>query len=54
MARVFDEILLVVRAGVTPAARVREAAADLPVAPNVLLNGSESSLPGWIRRLLGK
>src|SRR2546421_2149024 len=47
MARVFDEILLVVRAGVTPAARVREAAADLPVAPNVLLNGSESNLPGW-------
>jgi len=54
ISRAFDEILLVVRAGVTPAARVREAAADLPVAPNVLLNGSYSSMPAWIRRLLGK
>ena len=54
VSRAFDEILLVVRAGVTPAARAREAAGDLPTAPNVLLNGSYSSMPGWIRRLLGK
>ena len=53
-ARAFEELLLVVRAGVTPVARVREAAADLSIMPNVLLNGSYTSLPRWIRRLLGK
>ena len=31
-----------VRAGVTPVARVKEVAADLPVTPKVLLNGSYS------------
>jgi Mrp family chromosome partitioning ATPase len=54
LSRGFDQMLLVVRAGVTPMARVREAAAELPAAPNVLLNGSYSSMPTWIRRLLGK
>jgi len=34
-------LLLVVRAGVTPAARIREAVADLPLPPAVLLNGTE-------------
>jgi Mrp family chromosome partitioning ATPase len=36
-----DALLLVVRAGVTPAARIREAVADLPSRPAVLLNGTE-------------
>jgi MinD-like ATPase involved in chromosome partitioning or flagellar assembly len=53
-ARGFDNLLLVVRAGVTPVARVKEATADLHVAPNVLLNGAYSSLPVWLRRVLGR
>jgi Mrp family chromosome partitioning ATPase len=53
-ARAFEDLILVVRAGVTPAARIREATSDLHVAPNVLLNGAYSSLPSWLRRLLGQ
>lgn len=53
-ARAFDDLVLVIRAGVTPAARVKEATSDLHVAPNVLLNGAYSSLPSWLRRLLGQ
>ena len=53
-ARAFEDLLLVVRAGVTPVARVKEASADLHVEPNVLLNGAYSSLPRWLRRLLGQ
>jgi Mrp family chromosome partitioning ATPase len=53
-ARLFEDIVLVVRAGITPVARVKEAAGDLPVSPHVLLNGTYSSLPGWLRRLLGR
>lgn len=53
-ARPFEDLLLVVRAGVTPIARVREAAADLHVTPHVLLNGAHSSLPRWLQRLLGR
>lgn len=52
-AALFQELLLVVRAGVTPVARAREATASLPVEPSVLLNGTHSPLPGWARRLLG-
>jgi MinD-like ATPase involved in chromosome partitioning or flagellar assembly len=50
----FDPLLMVVRGGVTPAARVREAAATLSVTPTVLLNGVHSGLPRWIRRLTGE
>jgi Mrp family chromosome partitioning ATPase len=53
-ARAFEDLLLVVRAGITPVARVKEASADLHVEPNVLLNGAYSSLPRWLRRLLGQ
>jgi polysaccharide biosynthesis transport protein len=53
-ARAFEDLLLVVRAGVTPIARVKEATADLHVAPSVLLNGAYSSLPRWLLRLLGR
>ena len=45
-----ERVLLVVRAGVTPLARVREAAAQLPSPPAVLLNGTYSSIPHWIHR----
>ena len=50
----FSNLLLVVRAGVTPVARVKEATADLHIAPSVLLNGAYSDLPGWLRRLLSR
>jgi Mrp family chromosome partitioning ATPase len=53
-ARAADNLVLVVRAGVTPVARIKEATADLHVRPAVVLNGSHSSLPAWLRRLLGR
>lgn len=53
-ARSFEDLLLVVRAGVTPIARVREATADLHVTPHVLLNGTKSSLPRWLLSMLGR
>jgi Mrp family chromosome partitioning ATPase len=53
-ARAFEDVLLVVRAGVTPVARVKEAVDDLHVDPNVLLNGAYSSIPRWLRRLMGQ
>ncbi len=52
--RVVDNLVLVVRAGVTPVARIMEATADLHVTPAVVLNGSYSSLPTWLRRLVGR
>ena len=53
-SRVVDNLVLVVRAGVTPVARIMEATADLHVTPAVVLNGSYSSLPSWLRRLVGR
>ena len=53
-ARAVDKLLLVVRAGVTPVARIREATADLHVTPVVVLNASYTSLPRWLRRLVGR
>jgi protein-tyrosine kinase len=50
-AAAFGELLLVVRSGVTPLGRIRQAIAHLPVPPRVLLNGTSSHLPGWLRRL---
>lgn len=50
LAEMFDCRLLVVRAGVTPIARVREAIELLPADPAVMLNGTRSSLPRWVRR----
>jgi tyrosine-protein kinase Etk/Wzc len=52
-AALFSSLVLVMRAGVTPIARVREATANLPVEPSVLLNGTHSTLPRWVRRLVG-
>ena len=49
----FPDLLLVVRTRVTPVARIREATAQLPVEPRVLLNGVESDLPRWLRKLTG-
>lgn len=50
----FPDLLLVLRSRVTPLARVREATAHLPVEPKVLLNGTHSDLPRWVRRLAGR
>jgi Mrp family chromosome partitioning ATPase len=50
----FPDLLLVLRSRVTPLARVREATANLPVEPKVLLNGTRTELPAWLRRLLGR
>jgi tyrosine-protein kinase Etk/Wzc len=52
-AALFGDLLLVVRAGVTPVARAKEAIANLPVEPTVLLNATQSQLPRWVRRLIG-
>lgn len=48
-ARTADILLLVVRTGVTPASTVREALArlDNQTPYGVVLNGAQSSLPGW-------
>jgi Mrp family chromosome partitioning ATPase len=52
-AGMFPHLLLVVWAGVTPLARLREATAGLPTEPVAMLNASHSSLPAWTRRVLG-
>jgi Mrp family chromosome partitioning ATPase len=52
-AGAFTDLLLVVRSGVTPLGRIREATAHLPVQPAVVLNGTSSHLPPWLRRLAG-
>jgi Mrp family chromosome partitioning ATPase len=51
LAEAFDNPLLVLRAEVTPVSKVREAVSSLPSQPVVMLNGTRSSLPGWLRRL---
>jgi capsular exopolysaccharide synthesis family protein len=50
-----DGTILVVRAGVTPSASVNKALeqSDESKLRGVVLNGSQSSLPGWLRRLCG-
>lgn len=47
----FERMVVVVRAGVTPIGRVREATAGLLAEPAVILNGAQSQLPRWIRKL---
>jgi Mrp family chromosome partitioning ATPase len=46
--------LLVVRAGITPLPRVSQAIERLPAEPAIVLNGTQSSLPRWLRLLLGQ
>jgi MinD-like ATPase involved in chromosome partitioning or flagellar assembly len=52
-ASLFGDLLLVVRAGVTPVPRMKEAIANLPVEPTVLLNATRSQLPRWMKRIIG-
>lgn len=53
VADLFSTVLLVVRAGATPAALVRRAVDGLNSRPAVMLNGIESSLPRPLRALFG-
>ena len=53
-AALFGDLLLVLRAGVTPVARTKEAIANLPVEPAVLLNATRSPIPRWMKRVLGE
>jgi capsular exopolysaccharide synthesis family protein len=50
-----DGLLFVVRAGATPASVVGKALEDIDQnrMRGLILNGSKSSIPGWLRRLLG-
>jgi capsular exopolysaccharide synthesis family protein len=50
-----DGTILVVRAGVTPAQTVSRAIEQIDESKlrGVVLNGSNSSIPGWLRRLAG-
>jgi Mrp family chromosome partitioning ATPase len=52
-AGLMAELILVVRAGVVSVASVKEAVAGLQVTPRVLLNGTNTHVPGWARRLSG-
>jgi len=52
--RAFRDLLLVIRAGTTPVARIREATDELQVVPQVLLNDTHTSLPRWLRRLMSR
>jgi Mrp family chromosome partitioning ATPase len=45
--------VMVVRAGITPLARVKEATSHLAQPAPVVLNGVETRLPGWLRRAAG-
>jgi capsular exopolysaccharide synthesis family protein len=50
-----DGAILVVRAGVTPSATVAKAIEQIDESKlrGVVLNGSKSAIPGWLRRLAG-
>ncbi len=52
-ASLMADLILVVRAGVVPAASILEAVAGLPVTPKVLLNGTNTHVPTWALRLSG-
>jgi Mrp family chromosome partitioning ATPase len=52
--RAFRDLLLVIRAGATPVARIKEATEELQVVPQVLLNDTHTSLPRWLRRLTSR
>jgi Mrp family chromosome partitioning ATPase len=51
--RLCETPVMVVRAGMTPLPRVKEAVELLATPPPVVLNGVRSALPPWLRRALG-
>jgi Mrp family chromosome partitioning ATPase len=52
LAQAFENTVLVVRAAVTPVATVREAISALDSEPVVMLNGTLSAIPDWVRRFI--
>jgi len=52
-ARLGPKPVMVVRAGITPMPRVKEAVDALPDRPPVILNGVWSAVPSWLRHALG-
>jgi Mrp family chromosome partitioning ATPase len=55
MARAFlQPSVLVIRAGLTPLPQVRQAIENLPGEPAILLNGTHSNLPRWLRLIAGR
>jgi len=54
LARGFDQLVLVVRAAATPVRYVQDAARALPSEPAIILNGGETNLPRWLRRLTSR
>jgi Mrp family chromosome partitioning ATPase len=55
LAELADALLLVVRAGATPATLVSRALEEIDQSKlrGIVLNGSQSAIPGWLRRLCG-
>ena len=52
LAGQFDTALLIVRAQITPLARIQEAVSLLPKKPFVLVNAVRSDVPGWLNNLV--
>lgn len=52
-ANIMADVVLVVRAGVVPAASINEAVSGLSVTPKVLVNGTHTRVPDWALRLTG-
>jgi Mrp family chromosome partitioning ATPase len=55
LADLADGVLFVVRAGITPLSQVNQALDQIEERKlrGVVLNGTYSSVPGWLRRLCG-
>jgi len=51
-AQMAEQLVMVIRAGITPLPRVKEAIDSVSPAPAILLNGVHSSLPRWMQTLL--
>ena len=52
-SELFSSLLLVIRAGSTPLPVVHQAIKALPSPPSVVLNGVQSAIPRWLRKLVG-
>lgn len=52
-AGLVSDLVLVVRAGVTPTRKINEAVEGLAVSPKVVLNATRTRVPSWAARLAG-
>ena len=52
-ANLMADVVLVVKAGVVPAAGINEAVSGLAVTPKVIVNGTHTRVPDWALRLSG-